>query len=102
MTPTRTNPFKAKREKLGLTQQAAANRLQIAIATWCRWESRLRPLPESLRLLELLEYGPGESPKACEQGDEMELSSDDFEEHLTTCKRCQLRIEFLHREMDWR
>ena len=31
----------------------------------------------------------------------MSLSSDKFEEHLRTCKPCQLRIEFLHSEMDW-
>jgi hypothetical protein len=31
----------------------------------------------------------------------MPLGSDEFEDHLTTCKPCQLRIEFLYSEMDW-
>src|ERR1700676_351811 len=104
MAKTRGNQFKAKREELGLTQQAAANALNIAIATWCRWENGTsRPLPEHLRLLELLSYfvHPGQSPKACEEADKLSLSSDEFEEHLTACKPCQLRIEFLHSEMDW-
>ena len=58
---------------------------------------------EHLRLLDLLYYfvHPGESPKACAQADTMSLSSDELQEHLRTCKQCQLRIEFLHSEMDW-
>lgn len=104
MTKSQKNPFKAKREELGLTQQKAATALQVAIATWCRWESGANtPLPEHLRLLELLYYfvHPGESPKACAQAEAMSLNSDEFRKHLTTCKPCQLRIEFLHSEMDW-
>jgi transcriptional regulator with XRE-family HTH domain len=104
MTKAQVNEFKAKREELGLTQQSAANALGVAIATWCRWESDVsRPLPEHLRLLELLQYfvHPGESPKACAQADKISLSSDEFEEHLSACKPCQRRIEFLHKEMDW-
>src|ERR1035441_4602721 len=104
MTKKQANQFKAKREKLGLTQQAAATALGVAIATWCRWENGTsRPLPEHLRLLELLPYfvRPGQSPRACEQADTMSLSSDEFQEHLVTCKPCQLRVEFLHSEMDW-
>src|ERR1039458_7479614 len=104
MAKIRVNQFKAKREELGLTQQSAATALGVAIATWCRWESGTStPLPEHLRLLELLYYfvHPGESPRACEQADTMSLSSDELQEHLTSCKQCQLRIEFLHSEMDW-
>jgi len=104
MTKTRVNHFKAKREELGLTQQSAATALGVAIATWCRWESGTStPLPEHLRLLDLLYYfvHPGESPKACAQADTMSLGSDKLQEHLRTCKQCQLRIEFLHSEMDW-
>jgi DNA-binding XRE family transcriptional regulator len=104
MTKTQTNPFKAKREELGLTQQAAANEVGVAIATWCRWESGLsEPLPEHRTRLDLLYYRfhPGESPKACERGNKMALSSDELEEHLRTCRPCKLRIEFLHGEMDW-
>jgi transcriptional regulator with XRE-family HTH domain len=105
MTKLRGNPFKAKREELGLTQQRAATALDVAIATWCRWENGIsNPLPEHARLLELLDYyvNPGQSPKprACEQSDTMPLSSDQFQEHLTICRPCQLRIEFLHNEMD--
>ncbi len=104
MSKTNTNWFKAKREEFGLTQQAAANELGVAIATWCRWESGAsQPLPEHRRRLDLLYYRfhPGESPRACQQADKMSLSSDEFEEHVTTCRPCQLRIEFLHSEMDW-
>jgi transcriptional regulator with XRE-family HTH domain len=104
MTKSRGSEFKAKREELGLTQQAAANELGVAIATWCRWESGVsNPLPEHRRLLELLYYfvHPGESPRPCAQADTMSLGSDEFENHLTKCKQCQLRIEFLHHEMDW-
>ena len=104
MAKTRANRFKAKREELGLTQQSAATALGVAIATWCRWESGAStPLPEHLRLLELLYYfvHPGESPEACEQADAMSLNSHELQKHLTTCKQCQLRIEFLHSEMDW-
>jgi transcriptional regulator with XRE-family HTH domain len=104
MTKAQKNPFKAKREELGLTQQKAAAALQVAIATWCRWEGgESRPLPEHLRLLELLDYfvHPGTSPKACARADMISLNSDEFQEHLAACKQCQLRIEFLHSEMDW-
>jgi transcriptional regulator with XRE-family HTH domain len=104
MTRTSLNPFKAKREEFGLTQQAAASELGVAIATWCRWESGVStPLPQHRRRLDLLYYRfhPGESPKPCEEGKVMPLGSDEFEDHLTTCKPCQLRIEFLYSEMDW-
>ena len=104
MSKIQSNPFKAKREEFGLTQQAAANELGVAIATWCRWENGTsEPRPEHRRRLNLLYYRfhPGESPRSCAEGNEMSVSSDDFEEHLRVCKECKLRIEFLHSEMDW-
>jgi transcriptional regulator with XRE-family HTH domain len=104
MAKIRENKFKAKREELGLTQQAAAHELGVAIATWCRWESGIsNPLPEHRRRLELLYYRfhPSESPKACAQADTMSLNSGEFQQHLTTCEQCKLRIEFLHNEMDF-
>jgi transcriptional regulator with XRE-family HTH domain len=105
MAKTNVNQFKAKREEFGLTQQAAASELGVAIATWCRWESGVsQPLPEHRRRLDLLYYRfhPGESPRACEEGNMMPLNSGEFDEHLTNCKQCQLRIEFLRSEMDWK
>ena len=103
MATTKKNLFRAKREKLGLTQQTAATHLGVAIATWCRWEKATRHAPESLRLLDLLDYlvQPGAAPKACRDGAETPLGSDALEDHLRMCKPCQLRIEFLHHEMDW-
>jgi transcriptional regulator with XRE-family HTH domain len=103
MSKTR-NLFKAKREELGLTQQAAATALGVAIATWCRWESgESHPLPEHLRMLDLLYYfvHPGESPQACQEADQLGINSQAFMDHLNECKPCQLRIEFLRSEMDW-
>jgi len=100
----KANVFKAKREELGITQQRAATALGIAIATWCRWENGTsKPLPEHLRLLDLLSYlvSPIESPQACKQGDAMSINTDAFESHVRTCKQCQLRVEYLHHEMDW-
>lgn len=104
MTKPPVNPFKAKRDEFGLTQQAAANELGVALATWCRWETGTsRPLPEHRRRLDLLYYRfhPGESPKMCAEAGIMSLNSDELQEHLRTCERCKLRVEFLHSEMDW-
>jgi transcriptional regulator with XRE-family HTH domain len=106
MTKTRINPFKARREELGLTQQQAAVGFEVAIATWCRWEKEeSKPLSDHMnRLLELLYYSfhPSESPKGCDEADQqMSLNSDKFQDHLTTCKACKLRIGFLHRGMDY-
>jgi DNA-binding transcriptional regulator YiaG len=102
MKTTRGNLFKQKRQKLGLTQQAAANHLCISLATWCRWESGLTdPLPEHRRLLELLDYGPSQPPHACVEGSNLPWNSDDLRHHLESCKPCKLRLEFLHHEMDW-
>jgi transcriptional regulator with XRE-family HTH domain len=104
MTKAQENPFKAKREEFGLTQQAAANELGVAIATWCRWENGTSmPLPEHRRRLDLLYYRfhPGESPKGCAEADAMSLNSVDLQQHLITCQACKLRVEFLHSEMDW-
>lgn len=98
------NPFKAKRDEFGLTQQEVANELGIAIATWCRWETGTsEPRPEHRRRLDLLYYRfhPGEAPKACAEGNTMALGSDELEEHLSECKACKLRVEFLRSEMDW-
>jgi len=95
MRKTNTNPFKARREEFGLTQQAAANELGVALATWCRWESgSSQPLPEHQRKLELLYYRfhPDEAPRACQEADAMSLSSHQLKEHLTRCNQCQLRI----------
>src|SRR5271155_3833157 len=101
MTKTQANPFKAKREECGLTQQSAANELGVAIATWCRWENGTsRPLPEHGRRLDLLYYRfhPGESPRGCDVADAMSLNSAKLQEHLRTCQACKLRVEFLHSE----
>jgi DNA-binding XRE family transcriptional regulator len=100
-TMTKTNLFKRKREKLGLTQQAAANHLHIALATWCRWESGQIVVPEHRRLLELLDYDPGLPPQTCAPASKMPWNSDDLKHHLEDCEQCKLRLEFLHREMDW-
>ena len=104
MSQSKPNPFKAKREEFGLTQQAAAHALGVAIATWCRWEGGTsRPLPEHRRRLELLyfRFHPGESPKGCPEADKMSLNADGLEEHVAACEACKLRVEFLHSEMDW-
>jgi DNA-binding XRE family transcriptional regulator len=105
MVKEQVNPFKAAREKLGLTQQMAAVHVGVAIATWCRWENGVsKPLPEHLMLLKLLPYftRPGSSPESCMEGARMSWSTDEFEEHLRKCEVCRLRIEFLRREMYWK
>jgi DNA-binding XRE family transcriptional regulator len=104
MTKKQANPFKAKREEFGLTQQDAANELGVAIATWCRWENGTStPLPEHSRRLDLLYYRfhPGESPGGCAEADAMSLNSDELQEHLSACQACKRRVEFLHSQMDW-
>jgi transcriptional regulator with XRE-family HTH domain len=86
--------IKNHRLALGLSQREAARLLNVSKNTWIRWEQGKSRYDElALRLMRRLALQ--ECPNPCLEATRHHISSDFLDQHVLTCEKCWLMIQYL-------
>jgi transcriptional regulator with XRE-family HTH domain len=83
------NKLKALREKLGLSQEGVARKLNVTLQSVFRWDNDKIAMPEEMRELLILRAA-GKYPGWCAAAKKEEVSPEFMQEHIAGCGVCRV------------